>query len=80
MSDYQQKVSGSFSERMRLIHLRRKKENLRFWEEFRIIPKGLIWTLVALFVIAGMQFTMEISFRMSCKTRPHSLTRPWRES
>jgi len=52
MSDYQQKVSGSFSERMRLIRLRRKKENLRFWEEFRIIPKGVIWTVVALFVIA----------------------------
>ena len=54
MSDYQQKVTGSFNERMRLIRLRRKKENLRFWEEFRIIPKGLIWTLVALFVIAQM--------------------------
>jgi hypothetical protein len=52
MSDYQQKVSGSFNERMRLIRLRRKKENLRFWEEFRIIPKGLVWTLVALSVIA----------------------------
>ena len=52
MSDYQQKVSGSFNERMRLIRLRRKKENLRFWEEFRIIPKGVIWTVVALFVIA----------------------------
>lgn len=52
MSDYQQKVSGSFNERMRLIRLRRKKENLRFWEEFRIIPKGLIWTVVMLFLIA----------------------------
>jgi hypothetical protein len=52
MSDYQQKVSGSFNERMRLIRLRRKKENLRFWEEFRIIPKGVIWTLAGLFVIA----------------------------
>jgi hypothetical protein len=52
MSDYQQKVSGSFNERMRLIRLRRKKENLRFWEEFRIIPKGVIWIVVALFLIA----------------------------
>jgi hypothetical protein len=52
MSDYQQKVSGSFNERMRLIRLRRKKENLRFWEEFRIIPKGVIWTVVALFLLA----------------------------
>ncbi|MGB7282267.1 MAG: zinc ribbon domain-containing protein [Candidatus Acidiferrum sp.] len=52
MSDYQQKVSGSFNERMRLIRLRRKKEKLRFWQEFRIVPKGLIWTMVALFLIA----------------------------
>ena len=48
MSDYQQKVSGSFNERMRLIRLRRKKENLHFWQELRVIPKGLIWTVVAL--------------------------------
>ena len=52
MSDYQQKVSGSLNERMRLIKLRRKKENLRFWDEFRIVPKGLIWTVVVLFLIA----------------------------
>ncbi|MGB6667390.1 MAG: zinc ribbon domain-containing protein [Candidatus Acidiferrum sp.] len=52
MSDYQQKVSGSFNERMRLIRLRRKKEKLHFWQELRVIPKGLIWTMVALFLIA----------------------------
>jgi ABC-type Fe3+ transport system permease subunit len=52
MSDYQQKVSGSFNERKRLNRLRRRKENLRFWDEFRIIPKGLIWIVVALFLIA----------------------------
>jgi hypothetical protein len=52
MSDYQQKVSGSFNERVRLIRLRRKKEHLRFWEEFRIIPNGVIYTVVALFLIA----------------------------
>jgi NhaP-type Na+/H+ or K+/H+ antiporter len=52
MTDYQQKVSGSFNERMRLIRLRRKKENLRFWEEFRIVPRGLVWTVLGLFVIA----------------------------
>src|ERR1700734_2880675 len=52
MSDYQQKVSGPLNERMRLIRLRRKKEKLRFWQEFRIVPKGLIWTVVALFLLA----------------------------
>jgi hypothetical protein len=59
MSDYQQKVSGTFNERMRLIRLRRKKENLRFWEEFRIIPNGVIWTVVALFLVAqGIAFSV----------------------
>ncbi len=52
MSDYQQKVSGPLNERMRLIRLRRKKEKLHFWQEFRIVPKGLIWTVVALFLLA----------------------------
>ncbi len=52
MSDYQQRVSGSFNERMQLIRLRRKKENLRFWQEFRIVPKGLIWTMAVLFLVA----------------------------
>lgn len=52
MSDYQQKVSGSFNERMRLNRLRRKKEKLRFWNEFRIIPKWLVWTVVLLYAIA----------------------------
>ena len=52
MTDYPQKVSDSFSERLRLIRLRRKKENLRFWEEFRIVPRGLIWAVVAIYLIA----------------------------
>ena len=59
MSDNLQKVSGTFSERMRLNRLRRKKENLRFWEEFRIIPNGVIWTVVVLFLIAqGIAFSV----------------------
>jgi len=37
---------------MRLIRLRRKKENLRFWEEFRIIPRWLVITVMVLFVAA----------------------------
>lgn len=52
MSDYSQKVSGTFNQRMRLIRLRRKKENLRFWEEFRLVPRGLVWTMAALFLLA----------------------------
>jgi len=61
MSDYSQKVSGSFNERMRLIRLRRKKENLRFWEEFRIIPRWLVWMVIGLFIIA--QFVGQLVIR-----------------
>ncbi len=52
MPDYSQRVSDSFNERMRLIRLRRKKENLRFWEEFRIIPRWLIVLVIVLFLMA----------------------------
>jgi len=52
MTDYPQKVSDSFNERMRLIRLRRKKENLRFWQEFRIIPRWLIGLVIFLFLVA----------------------------
>jgi hypothetical protein len=52
MSDYSQKVTSSFNERMRLIRLRRKKENLRFWDELRIIPRWLMVLVGILYVIA----------------------------
>src|SRR5258708_12874635 len=52
MSDYSQRVTGSLNERMRLIRLRRKKENLRFWEEFRIIPRWLVVLVAMLYVTA----------------------------
>jgi hypothetical protein len=52
MSDYQQKVSGSFNERKRLNRLRRRKEKLRFWEEFRIIPRWIVASVLVLFIIA----------------------------
>ena len=52
MGDYQQKVASSFQERKRLNRLRRKKEDLRFWEEFRIVPRGLLWAVLGLYVLA----------------------------
>lgn len=62
MSDYSQKVSSSFNERMRLIRLRRKKENLRFWDEFRIIPRWLIVLVILLFLVAqGIAFLVNMS-------------------
>src|SRR6266481_5419334 len=52
MSEYQQSMSDSWNQRMKLIRLRRKKESFRFWQEFKIIPRWLIWTVVVLFLIA----------------------------
>jgi Double zinc ribbon len=45
-------MSDSFNERMRLIRFRRKRERTRFRDELRIIPRWLIWTCVALWLIA----------------------------
>ncbi len=47
-----QSIKSSFSEKMRLIRFRRKKERLRFWQEFKLVPRWLIWMVVVLFLIA----------------------------
>src|SRR5216684_8050685 len=47
-----QGLKNSFNEKMRLIRFRRKKEKLRFWNEFKLVPRWLIWTVVVLFLIA----------------------------
>jgi hypothetical protein len=47
-----QNLKSSFSEKMRLIRFRRKKEKLRFWQEFKLVPRWVIWTVVVLFLIA----------------------------
>ena len=52
MADYSQKVTSSFNERMRLLRVRRKKEKLRFADEFRIIPRWLIVLVIVLFLVA----------------------------
>ncbi len=52
MPDYSQRVSDSFNERMRLIRLRRKKEELRFWSEFKLIPRGVTVVVILLFLAA----------------------------
>jgi hypothetical protein len=52
MSDYQQKIAESFSERKRLNQLRKRKENLRFWNELRIIPRWLFVVVAMLYVLA----------------------------
>src|SRR5229473_4448155 len=52
MTEDPQGIKNSFNERMRLIRFRRKKEKLRFWNEFKLVPRWLIWTVVVLFLIA----------------------------
>lgn len=55
-------VSGSaWSERMKLIRLRRRKENLTFWGEFKIIPRWLVWMVFCLYIIAqGVALTVNL--------------------
>jgi hypothetical protein len=60
MTDYPQKVSDSFNERVRLIRLRRKKENFRFWDEFRIIPRWLVVLVIFLF-LAGQAIAVIVN-------------------
>jgi hypothetical protein len=52
VSDYQQKIAETFSERKRLNQLRKRKENLRFWNELRIIPRWLFVLMAMLYVLA----------------------------
>jgi hypothetical protein len=52
MTEDPQGIKGSLNERMRLIRFRRKKENLHFWQEFKLVPRWLVWTVVLLFLIA----------------------------
>jgi zinc-ribbon domain len=52
MTDYAQRASNSFNERMRLIRFRRKREKLRFWDEFKLVPRWLVVVAIFLFIIA----------------------------
>lgn len=54
MSDFQ--VNTTFSEKMRRIRFRRNRETTRFRDEFRIVPRWLIVTIIVLFVAAQAAF------------------------
>ena len=45
-------MSDAFSERLRLIRFRRKRERAKFTQELRVIPKWLVWTCITLYVLA----------------------------
>ena len=75
MSDYSQKVTNSFNERMRLIRLRRKKENLRFWDEFRIIPK---WLMVLVAILYALALGIAIPYNLTQRFAPYGNNMfPW---
>src|SRR5258708_36250008 len=52
MTDYAQRASNSFNERMRLIRFRRKREKLRFWDESKLVPRWLVAVVILLFILA----------------------------
>ncbi len=53
MAEYPQRRGNPWSERKRLIRFRRKRErNLRFWQEFKVVPRWLIGIAVVLCLIA----------------------------
>src|SRR5258708_5170350 len=60
-----QGIKSSFSEKMRLIRFRRKKENLRFWQEFKLVPGWLVWTVVVLFLIAQIIGQMVLHIQLA---------------
>ena len=45
-------MSDAFTERLRLIRFRRKREHSRFRDELRIIPKWLVVTCLLLYILA----------------------------
>jgi len=52
MADYQNRVSSSFSERMRLNRFRRQREKTTFIGEFCVVPRWLRIAVVMLYVLA----------------------------
>lgn len=54
MSDFQ--VNTTFSEKMRRIRFRRTRETTRVRDEFRIVPRWLIVTVIVLFIAAQVGF------------------------
>jgi hypothetical protein len=60
-----QGLKSSFSEKMRLIRFRRKRENLRFWQEFKLVPRWLVWMVVVLFLIAQIIGQTVLHFQLA---------------
>jgi hypothetical protein len=52
MTDYPQRIGNSLNDRVRLMRLRRKKEDLRFWSELKLIPTWLYGLVFFLYLLA----------------------------
>jgi RNA polymerase subunit RPABC4/transcription elongation factor Spt4 len=52
MAEYQQPISEPFSEKLRRIRFRMKKETFRFSDEIRLVPRWLVALVVVLYVVA----------------------------
>ena len=65
MTEDPQGIKNSFNERMRLIRFRRKRERLRFWQEFKLVPRWLIWLVVVLFLIAQVIGQMALHVQLA---------------
>jgi len=64
MTDYPQRVTESINERSRLYRLRKRKEKLRFWHEFGIIPRWLkVLVAVAYLVALGIAIPVNLAQR-----------------
>jgi Double zinc ribbon len=62
MADYQNRVSSSFQERMRLIRFRRQRERTHFREELRVVP---YWLRVTCGVLYGIALAIAITLNLS---------------
>jgi hypothetical protein len=51
MSRYQANGATSWSERKRLMRFRRQREHLRFSEELKLVPRVLVWGMLALYAV-----------------------------
>src|ERR1700722_20187676 len=80
MADYQNRVSSSFQERMRLIRFRRKRERTRFRDELRVVPYWLRIACAVLYVLAvgiGIAINLGRGFMHSHGARMGGELWPW---
>ena len=53
-------VTGSWTERRRLIRFRRQREHLRFSEELKLVPRGAVFAMLTLLLIAVGRHPLDV--------------------